>query len=68
MPWRFKKGSVFKRLGFLAEALKAPVSKSWVDACHGHISKGITLLDPDGPKTGPIVTKWNLRINIPLND
>jgi hypothetical protein len=29
---------------------------------------GIILLDPHGPKTGPILTHWGLRANIPLQD
>jgi len=63
---RYNRGSVFKRLGFLAEKLNAPVSKEWIKICHKHISKGISYLDPDSPKSGNIVSKWNLRINLPI--
>ncbi|MFH0837675.1 MAG: hypothetical protein V1880_00195, partial [Patescibacteria group bacterium] len=65
---KYKRGAVFKRLGFLAEKLNAPVSKEWLNSCQNHISKGISNLDPDGPKSGSIIIKWNLRINLPLND
>ncbi len=63
---RYKRGSVFKRLGFLAEKLNAPVSEKWLHTCQDHISKGISYLDPDGPKSGNIISKWNLRINLPI--
>ncbi len=63
---KFGQGSIFKRLGFLAEEMKAPVSVDWMDFCRMHISKGITDLDPGSPSKGHIVTRWNLRINMPL--
>lgn len=63
---RYKRGSVFKRLGFLAEEFKAPVSAEWLQLCQKNLSKGISYFDPDGPMSGTIVSKWNLRINLPL--
>lgn len=63
---RYKRGSVFKRLGFLTEEARAPVSEEWIHACRNNLSKGISYLDPDGPATGKIISKWNLRINLPL--
>ena len=63
---RYKRGTIFKRLGFLAEELKAPVSKEWYETCRKNLSKGISYLDPDGPAKGKIVSKWNLCINLPL--
>ena len=63
---RYKRGAVFKRLGFLAEILKAPISEKWLNTCHINISKGISYLDPDGPKKGKIISKWNLKINLPI--
>ncbi|MBF0431391.1 MAG: hypothetical protein HQK83_08945 [Fibrobacteria bacterium] len=63
---KYKRGVVFKRLGFLAERLKAPISKEWLNTCHNNISKGISYLDPDGPQKGKIMSKWNLKINIPI--
>lgn len=65
---RFGKGTVFKRMGFLMEALKAPVTKAWLEECRSRITQGISDLDPAGPKQGRIVTRWNLRINLPWND
>jgi len=64
---RYNRGSVFKRLGFLAEKFGAPVSEQWIDSCRKNITKGISYLDPDGPKSGPIISKWNLRINLPIS-
>jgi predicted transcriptional regulator of viral defense system len=62
---RFDKGSVFKRLGFLMEALKAPLGEDWFESCRSHVTKGISELDPGAPKQGRIVSRWNLRINVP---
>jgi predicted transcriptional regulator of viral defense system len=63
---RYGHGSIFKRLGFLAEESKVPVSDEWNSFCRTHMSKGITKLDPDSPAKGRIVTKWKLLINLPL--
>lgn len=63
---KYKKGSVFKRLGFLSQHLHAPVSQSWFDVCQKNITAGITQLDPDGPESGKIISQWNLKINLPL--
>lgn len=63
---RFGKGSVIKRIGFLAEYFKANVSKKWLENCQNNISAGISNLDPNSPPKGKILSKWNLRINIPI--
>lgn len=62
---RYKRGAVFKRLGFTAEYF-GKASQAWLDDCRGHISSGISRLDPGGQNSGRIVTRWRLRINIPL--
>ena len=64
---RFGRGTVFKRLGFLSETF-APVSVDWLDECRDGISAGVSLLDPAGSRKGRIVTRWNLRINLPLGE
>ena len=64
---RLKKGVIFKRLGFLAEQLATP-SPSWLEACQAHLSTGISLLDPNAPDQGSIVTRWRLKINLPPED
>ena len=64
---QFGVGSVFKRLGFLTERFgSAP--DFWLDACRAQITHGISDLDPAGPKRGPIVSRWNLRVNLPVAD
>jgi predicted transcriptional regulator of viral defense system len=64
---RLGRGSVFKRLGFTTERFAAPGS-AWLDRCRKQLSAGIALLDPSGPVRGPIVSRWRLRINVPLDD
>ena len=57
--------TVFKRLGFLMRVL-APAETSLIEACLKAISSGISLLDPTATSKGPIVKKWNLRVNVAL--
>jgi predicted transcriptional regulator of viral defense system len=64
---RLNRGVVFKRLGFAAE-LWGSVQKDWVKRCIEHISSGISKLDPSGPDKGRILTRWKLRINLPLEE
>lgn len=64
---RYGKGVVFKRLGFCAE-LFAKVSPEWLERCRERVSAGLSLLDPGGPKRGKIVSRWGLRINMPVGD
>ncbi len=60
---RLGKGTVFKRLGYLTEraGLAGP---DFVEACRSRITKGVSRLDPDGPPSGRIVSRWSLRINV----
>jgi len=64
---RFGRGTVFKRLGFLAEQFGCPTDQ-WLGDCRSHISTGISKLDPSGTDKGTIVSKWNLRINVPMTN
>jgi predicted transcriptional regulator of viral defense system len=50
------------------EVLKAPLGEEWFETCRSHVTKGICELDPEAPKQGRIVTRWNLRINVPWED
>ena len=59
---RLERGTVFKRLGYLSERGEL-ADEEFLETCRGRISKGLSLLDPSGPKEGPIVSRWNLRIN-----
>jgi predicted transcriptional regulator of viral defense system/predicted nucleotidyltransferase len=57
--------TVFKRLGFMAETLELG-GPGIAAACRSRISRGVSLLDPSAEARGPIVTRWNLRINVGL--
>ncbi len=60
-------GAVFKRLGLLVDQLRL-FPQPLLERLHSHIKTGIINLDPHGPDTGPIITKWGIRVNIPLGD
>lgn len=62
---RFGNRAIFKRLGYIIEALGADAS-DLTAACAARISRGISLLDPGIPPRGPILTRWNLRTNADL--
>lgn len=55
--------AVFKRLGYLVEALGREMPEL-VAECRSRLSAGMTLLDPDGPQDGVRVPRWGLRANI----
>jgi len=57
--------TVFKRLGFLLEMIKAD-NVELIEACRKAMSSGISLLDPTAPRKGRFLRKWNLRINVAL--
>jgi hypothetical protein len=54
--------AVFKRLGFLAEALGTP-GEAIVAECARHLSAGYARLDPSGPRRGRLVRRWRLQVN-----
>jgi predicted transcriptional regulator of viral defense system len=58
--------TVFKRLGYLLEAIKV-ADKKLLAACRKEISSGISLLDPGAPRKGRFMRRWNLRINVTLD-
>lgn len=59
--------TVFKRLGYLLEVMKLG-DVTIIEACHKEISSGISLLDPSAPRKGRFTRKWNLRINVVLEE
>jgi len=63
---KYKRGAVFKRLGFLAEKLNYNITKQWLNECRDNISAGISELDPGGAKIGKIIQRWNIKVNMPL--
>lgn len=67
MAQRLGRGTLFKRLGFAMEKF-GRVDEQWLSECREHLSAGVSLLDPAGPTRGPIITRWRLRINVPIDD
>ena len=61
-------GVVAKRLGYLVETLSLPIPDRVPMISHWQtlISKGISQLEPGSGRSGPMVTRWQLQINIPL--
>ena len=59
---RLGRGTVFKRLGYLAERAKI-ADDNFIEACHSRITRGVSRLDPSGQPKGRIVARWNLRVN-----
>lgn len=55
--------TVFKRLGYLVEALGVDAPRV-VAACASEKSAGISPLDPSASPRGRIVRRWNLRVNV----
>lgn len=57
--------AVFKRLGYLVDALALDYP-SLRSACEERVSSGISRLDPDGPPGGRRVMKWRLTTNVTI--
>jgi predicted transcriptional regulator of viral defense system len=57
--------AVFKRLGFVAEALDIG-GRDFIAACQDRLSAGIASLDPDGPDGGRRVMRWGLFANVTI--
>ncbi len=55
--------AVFKRLGYLTEALGGH-EPELIAACRARLSAGIVLLDPDASPGGPRIPMWGLRANV----
>jgi predicted transcriptional regulator of viral defense system len=57
--------TVFKRMGYLIEAMGLPYDYL-LAACRERISGGVSLLDPGASDTGPRIGEWGLRANVRL--
>lgn len=62
---RWGNRAVFKRLGYCVEALGIDLP-DLVRACRERLSAGVSMLEPDGPSAGRIVTRWNVRVNVTI--
>ena len=65
---RWTDGVAVKRLGYSIEALDLPIPNRAVRLAKWQTAatRGVSLLDPSVPKSGPVVTRWQLRINVDL--
>ncbi len=61
-------GAVVKRIGYLVETLSLPIPDrvSTINHWQTMISKGISQLEPGSGQSGPVVTRWRLQINVPV--
>lgn len=57
--------TVYKRLGYLVEALGAEAD-TLVHECRAGMSAGLSLLDPSSRRKGRVSKRWNLRVNADL--
>ena len=62
---RLGNGAVFKRLGYLVEAL-AMGDPALISACRERVSSRASSLDPDGLPGGRQVMRWNVRGNVAI--
>lgn len=64
---RLNNSTIFKRLGYLSEIFNLPIqdfSEKW----RGRIGAGYSLIDPTGNQVGKYYSKWNLRLNISVDE
>lgn len=61
-------GVIAKRLGYLVETLSLPIParESKINHWRTMISKGVSQLEPGSGRSGPVVTRWQLQINVPV--
>ncbi|MBU1661249.1 MAG: type IV toxin-antitoxin system AbiEi family antitoxin domain-containing protein [Chloroflexi bacterium] len=62
---RFDSGAVYKRLGYLIERLGTPMPDREIRLAKWKekLTQGIAWLEPGGAQTGPVVTRWRIRVN-----
>lgn len=58
--------AVFKRLGFLVEAMGIP-APGVITECRANLSAGLSPLDPAVKSPGRIMKKWNIRVNVAVS-
>lgn len=63
---RLGNGTVFKRLGYVAQRVIADADEL-LAACEARVPSGVTQLDPSGPAGGERNGRWGLRINVGLD-
>lgn len=65
---RWGGGAVVKRLGYLVETQGIPHQAERLKRWQGLVSRGISLLEPGAGQYGPVRTRWQVRINVPLGE
>lgn len=55
--------TALKRLGFLVERLRLDAPEV-IFGCREHLSAGYSRLDPKGPRSGKLLRRWRLLINV----
>jgi predicted transcriptional regulator of viral defense system len=63
---RLGNAAVAKRLGYLWE-VKVGTDAGLLEPLREQLTTGIALLDPTVEARGPIVTRWNLRVNVDIH-
>ena len=63
---RLGNAAVAKRLGYLWET-KVGAEAGLLEPLRKLLTSGIALLDPSVEARGPIVTRWNLRVNVNID-
>jgi predicted transcriptional regulator of viral defense system len=59
-------GTVVKRLGYLVEVLKLPNQEDRLIRWQSLITRGVSPLEPGAGNLGPVRTRWQVRINVPI--
>jgi predicted transcriptional regulator of viral defense system len=63
---RWSGGTVVKRLGYLVEVLKLPDQEDRLIRWQSLITRGVSPLEPGAGNLGPVRTRWQVRINVPI--
>ncbi|HET6429236.1 MAG TPA: type IV toxin-antitoxin system AbiEi family antitoxin [Phycisphaerae bacterium] len=65
---RMGSGAIYKRLGFLTEHIGAklpvPDRRERIESWHSRLTGGNALLEPRRPASGPINSRWRIRLNV----
>jgi len=61
---RFGSGAIYKRLGYLVEYLNLALPAELLLEWQNKLTEGIAWLEPGGFSSGPIKTRWRLRVNV----
>lgn len=59
-------GTVVKRLGYLVETLKLPDQEDRLHYWQSLMTRGVSPLEPGAGAYGPISTRWQVRVNVPI--